>query len=74
MKTDQKKGGTRKGDYPAVRDGRLMSPFLDWTFKHIFATEESKSYIEKRYPIIRFQNWRTLLRQVQYNIIAIALH
>ena len=43
MKTDQKKGGTRKGDYPAVRDGRLMSPFLDWTFKHIFATEESKS-------------------------------
>ena len=24
------------------RDGRLMSPFLDWSFKHLFGTEESK--------------------------------
>ena len=38
MGTDQKKGGTRKGDSLVKRDGRLMSPFLDWTFKHISTT------------------------------------
>ena len=43
MRTDLKKGGKRKGDSLVEKDGRLMSPFLDWTFKHMFATEESKS-------------------------------
>ena len=43
MGIDLKKGGKRKGDSLVEKDGRLMSPFLDWTFKHMFATEESKS-------------------------------
>ena len=25
------------------RDGRVMTPFLDWSFKYLFGTEESKA-------------------------------
>jgi hypothetical protein len=32
MGIDLKKGGKRKGDSLVEKDGRLMSPFLDWTF------------------------------------------